>query len=177
MNNLTEEQKERAVARANDPVVMRARISAKFALKDVAINNGTSMRRLYNVVATERFCSASKLDPKEALAKNLFSHLPASKLKFAEISELVAAAKKHADEELAKENRMTNKIAEDKARLADEAKGFSDRNAGHYDKWYRYARSDEGAAYDRGCARAVDEGKCPEDFEIIECVSAMLPKY
>ena len=36
----------------------------------------------------------------------------------------------------------------------DEAAGYRDRKAGYYDKWYRYNRDDNGAAYDKGCVRA-----------------------
>lgn len=54
----------------------------------------------------------------------------------------------------------------------DEAAGYRDRKAGYYDKWYRYNRADNGAAYDRGCVRAVNEGKCADDFHIIECMEA-----
>ena len=51
----------------------------------------------------------------------------------------------------------------------DEKRGYSDRIAGFYDKWFRYNRNDEGAAYDRGCVRAVNTGKCPDYFTLIEC--------
>lgn len=54
----------------------------------------------------------------------------------------------------------------------DEAAGYRDRKAGYYDKWYRYNRADNGAAYDRGCVRAVNEGKCTDDFCLIECAEA-----
>ena len=54
----------------------------------------------------------------------------------------------------------------------DEAAGYRDRKAGYYDKWYRYNRDDNGAAYDKGCVRAVNEGKCPDDFCLIECAEA-----
>ena len=50
----------------------------------------------------------------------------------------------------------------------DEAAGYKDRLSGFYDKWYRYNRSDDGAAYDRGCKKAVDSGKCPDHFQLIE---------
>ena len=50
---------------------------------------------------------------------------------------------------------------------SDEKRGYSDRKAGYYDKWYRYNRADDGAEYDRGVRRAVD-GKCPEHFTLIE---------
>lgn len=54
------------------------------------------------------------------------------------------------------------------AKTTDEARGEADRLAGYYDKWYRYNRADEGAAYDRGCAIAVESGSCPETFTLIE---------
>jgi len=50
----------------------------------------------------------------------------------------------------------------------DEAAGYKDRLSGFYDKWYRYNRSDDGVAYDRGCKKAVDSGKCPDHFKLIE---------
>ena len=50
----------------------------------------------------------------------------------------------------------------------DEQRGYRDRMAGHYDKWYRYNRPDEGAGYDKGCVAAVNSGKCPDDFTLIE---------
>lgn len=56
-----------------------------------------------------------------------------------------------------------------KANLTDEARGMKDRLAGYYDKWYRYNRADDGAAYDAGCVKAVNSGKCPVDrFTLIE---------
>lgn len=45
--------------------------------------------------------------------------------------------------------------------------GYKDRLNGFYDKWYRYNRVDEGAAYDEGCKMAVDSGKCPNHFTLI----------
>lgn len=58
----------------------------------------------------------------------------------------------------------------------DELAGYLDRKAGYYDKWYRYNRADNGAAYDRGCVRAVNEGKCSDHFTIIECMEAEVKK-
>ena len=52
--------------------------------------------------------------------------------------------------------------------INDETRGYKDRLAGYYDKWYRYNRADNGAAYDRGCVKAVDSGKCPDYFTSIE---------
>lgn len=46
--------------------------------------------------------------------------------------------------------------------------GKKERLAGYYDKWYRYNRSDDGAAYDDGCMAAVNTGKAPDDCVIIE---------
>ena len=54
----------------------------------------------------------------------------------------------------------------------DEARGRNDRLAGFYDKWYRYNRADEGAEYDKGCAAAVNSGKCKDTFTLIECDGA-----
>ena len=54
----------------------------------------------------------------------------------------------------------------------DEKAGYRDRMAGYYDKWYRYNRSDDGAAYDRGVHRAALQKKCPGDCTIIEVVEA-----
>ena len=56
----------------------------------------------------------------------------------------------------------------------DEAAGYRDRMAGYYDKWYRYNRNDNGAAYDRGAVRATREPKCPEEFHIIECLESVV---
>ena len=50
----------------------------------------------------------------------------------------------------------------------DAKKGYADRLAGYYDKWYRYNRSDDGAEYDRGCVKAVSTGKCPDSFTLVE---------
>ena len=52
--------------------------------------------------------------------------------------------------------------------LTDEQKGYSDRLAGYYDKWYRYNRADDGAAYDKGCVKAIATGKCTDTFTLIE---------
>jgi len=52
---------------------------------------------------------------------------------------------------------------------SDETKGYLDRIAGFYDKWYRYNRNDDGAAYDAGCRRAISSGKVKTDsFTLIE---------
>jgi len=56
----------------------------------------------------------------------------------------------------------------------DEQRGYNDRLAGFYDKWFRYNRQDDGAAYNRGCARAVDSGKCKDYFTLIECNNSVL---
>ena len=50
----------------------------------------------------------------------------------------------------------------------DEQRGYKDRLAGYYDKWYRYNRPDDGAEYDKGCVKAVESGKCKEGFTLIE---------
>jgi hypothetical protein len=57
--------------------------------------------------------------------------------------------------------------------MNDETRGYRDRLAGFYDKWYRYNREDDGAAYDAGCVRAVNTGKCPETFTIISSSEAI----
>ena len=51
----------------------------------------------------------------------------------------------------------------------DESRGYNDRLAGFYDKWYRYNRNDDGSDYDKGCIRAVNSGKCKDYFTLIEC--------
>ena len=61
-------------------------------------------------------------------------------------------------------------------KLTDEERGYKDRKAGFYDKWYRYNRADDGAAYDKGCARAVASGKCPDHFTLIGACEPMLQK-
>jgi len=59
----------------------------------------------------------------------------------------------------------------------DEQAGYEARKAHYYDKWYRYTRSDNGAAYDRGVAKCVNEAESysakwhkddESDFHIIE---------
>ena len=57
--------------------------------------------------------------------------------------------------------------------ITDEQRGYKDRLAGFYDKWYRYNRTDDGAAYDRGCVKAVSSEKCPEYFTLIEAGGAI----
>ncbi len=49
----------------------------------------------------------------------------------------------------------------------DEEYGYADRMNGIYDKWYRYHRRDDGAAYDRGQRRAAQSSECPDAFNII----------
>lgn len=53
----------------------------------------------------------------------------------------------------------------------DEEIGYRERLLGYYDKWYRYNRQDDGAAYDRGVQLAVESGKCPDHFTLIEASS------
>ena len=55
----------------------------------------------------------------------------------------------------------------------DYKRGYEDRLAGFYDKWYRYHRHDDGAKYDRGCVRAVDTDKCPDHFTLIGACEAV----
>lgn len=49
----------------------------------------------------------------------------------------------------------------------DVKSGYLDRLYGHYDKWYRYNRSDEGRAYDKGVKIATTKDGCEEDMRII----------
>jgi len=53
-------------------------------------------------------------------------------------------------------------------RNTDEKKGYQDRIAGYYDKWYRYNRNDDGEAYDKGCVKAASTDKCSDYFTLIE---------
>lgn len=53
----------------------------------------------------------------------------------------------------------------------DFEKGFRDRMAGYYDKWYRYNRQDSGQAYDRGVESAVETGRALPSCVIIPCLS------
>lgn len=46
--------------------------------------------------------------------------------------------------------------------------GYKERKVGWYDKWYRYSRADEGRAYDEGVRMAVESGKAPDEYNIIE---------
>ena len=48
--------------------------------------------------------------------------------------------------------------------------GKRDRQAGYYDKWYRYNRQDDGAAYDSGVQEALKNTKCKDEVHIIECL-------
>lgn len=52
--------------------------------------------------------------------------------------------------------------------VKDIEKGYKERKSGYYDKWYRYSRADEGAAYDAGVRLASEESGCSEEFHIIE---------
>jgi hypothetical protein len=53
--------------------------------------------------------------------------------------------------------------------VKDYKQGKKDRMCGYYDKWYRYNRKDDGAAYDDGVKAAIDSGKAKDDVIIIEC--------
>jgi hypothetical protein len=53
-------------------------------------------------------------------------------------------------------------------KCSDQRKGKADRLAGYYDKWYRYNRKDDGAEYDKGVVEAVNSGRCPDKFTLIE---------
>ena len=56
----------------------------------------------------------------------------------------------------------------------DRKRGYEDRKAHYYDKWYRYNRPDDGKAYDEGCVKCVNEKQTKkwleedENFTIIE---------
>ena len=54
--------------------------------------------------------------------------------------------------------------------LEDAKKGYAERVAGYYDKWYRCNRADNGRAYDIGVAIAISTATCDE-LTIIECVA------
>lgn len=69
-------------------------------------------------------------------------------------------------------SKMKNRTKNWTTEQRDEDRGYKDRLSGHYDKWYRYNRSDDGAAYDRGCVRAVATGRCPDHFTLIEANQA-----
>lgn len=53
----------------------------------------------------------------------------------------------------------------------DRKAGYRDRMAGYYDKWYRYNRSDDGAAYDEGQQEALKNPKCSGEMTIIPCMN------
>jgi hypothetical protein len=53
--------------------------------------------------------------------------------------------------------------------VRDYQQGKKERMAGYYDKWYRYNRKDDGAAYDDGVRAATQNDKCKKDVIIIEC--------
>lgn len=61
----------------------------------------------------------------------------------------------------------------------DRAAGYRDRKAHCYDKWYRYNRPDDGAAYDEGVVKCVNETHSKkwhdedEHFQIIPAMEAM----
>ena len=57
----------------------------------------------------------------------------------------------------------------------DRKRGYEDRKAHYYDKWYRYNRPDDGKAYDEGCVKCVNERqtkKWYEDDEAFTIISA-----
>ena len=54
-----------------------------------------------------------------------------------------------------------------KMESCDYKKGYKERMAGYYDKWYRYNHKDDGAEYDRGCSAAASDPKCPANVVII----------
>ncbi len=53
-------------------------------------------------------------------------------------------------------------------RARDYRAGALDAQAGFYDKWYRYNRNDDGAAYDAGIRSVTHDG-----LTIIETISAL----
>lgn len=55
--------------------------------------------------------------------------------------------------------------------MHDIKEGFNQRMVGYYDKWYRYNHADEGRAYDLGVKRALQEAKCEDTMNIIECIN------
>jgi hypothetical protein len=53
--------------------------------------------------------------------------------------------------------------------IIDVERGYNERMAGFYDKWYRYNRKDEGAEYDKGVVLATNSTECKNECVIIEC--------
>ena len=53
----------------------------------------------------------------------------------------------------------------------DRKAGYRDRLLGYYDKWYRYNRSDNGAAYDEGQKEALLNPNCSGEMVIIPCIN------
>lgn len=49
--------------------------------------------------------------------------------------------------------------------------GYEERMTGYYDKWYRYNRCDEGAAYDEGVKYATKDSNCSDYMHIIPCLN------
>jgi hypothetical protein len=66
-------------------------------------------------------------------------------------------------------NQVTDKESAERIKKDIEA-GRRDRMAGYYDKWYRYNRSDDGAAYDKGQQIAMKNKTCPPDVKFIPCM-------
>ena len=56
----------------------------------------------------------------------------------------------------------------------DRDAGYRDRMAGYYDKWYRYNRKDDGAAYDQGFLLAAEQSSAADDVHFIECAICSL---
>ena len=55
---------------------------------------------------------------------------------------------------------------------SDKQRGYKDRVSGYYDKWYRYNRLDDGAAYDEGQRMAIkDKGDELPEMIIIPCTN------
>ena len=73
--------------------------------------------------------------------------------------------------------KISTKTKAEVTKMYDEQKGYADRKNHIYDKYYRYGRNDNGAAYDRGVVKCVNEAetfskewklKDEENFQIIE---------
>lgn len=65
------------------------------------------------------------------------------------------------------------KITEEELKVLKEKnfnKGYQDRMAGYYDKYYRYNTFDNGASYDAGYESATKKDNCPKHCEIIEYI-------
>jgi len=73
---------------------------------------------------------------------------------------------------------IAEKQIEEERIRKDEQRGYEDRKSHCYDKWYRYNRSDNGKAYDRGVVKFVNEKHSKKwyeedevEFRLIECMA------